>query len=573
MSSSCSIDRDSCAAVLEDIEFAVSTVNRLRLLERADVLAIRSIELRLSPSHKARRAIALPLPETSVATAIEEPHIIIQCALGYSIAIPIALFFGDPAVLASALLNPDQNCRFVSSQPLAPSTLVSIGERMHALATTADHSRVSTGDAPISAFRCIERFLRCMGPPQPTALRGMSASDAELETLRAELNDIGLAYVEIMISVISAAVCSSRRTSVGLLWPFSDAFLLGSSTNTETAILRQALHHAYTIGGQSQLLDFDRIESALDGMPLLSSAATHPLCLSLDAWRSLPMTTLQLIQHVLASPCRFRESACPASIATTAVANGSFMEPPHMFLVAELPADPVFSRLRRRHGLVTAYHGSAVSNWYSIARKGLTPMSRTAGQTNGALFGDGIYLSSDMRLAREFSSLSAAHASCGRGRQVEIVGVYDVALAPDLVRHAHKEMNTDGSANADSNETPDRYVIANDNSCLRLRGLCIWFDCPQEAIAASQVRKRTVASLPVCVPDVADSVPRPILKSATARCARLLLCHSKWAVVALLIGIALLWLAARECSFADRRSWCARSKSLRVLARSAGMLP
>jgi hypothetical protein len=573
MSSSCSIDRDSCAAVLADIEFAVSTVNRLRLLERADVLAIRSIVLRLSPSQKARRAAALPLPETSVATGIDEPHIIIQSALGYTIVIPIALFFGDPAVLATALLSPDQHDRCVSIQPLAPSILVSIGERMHALATTADHSRVSSGDAPISAFHCIERFLRCMVPPPPTALRGLSASEAELETLRAELNDIGMAYVEVMISVISAAVRSSRRTSVGLLWPFSDAFLLGSSTNTEAAILRQALQHAYTLGGQSQLLDFDRIESALDGMPLLSSAATHPLCHSLDAWRSLPMATLQLIQHVLASPCRFRESVCPASIATTAVANGSFMEPPHMFLAAELPADPVFSRMRRRHGLVTAFHGSAVSNWYSISRKGLTPMSRTAGQTNGALFGDGIYLSSDMRLAREFSSLAAAHASCGRGRQIEIVGVYDVALAPDLVRYAQKEMDTDGSANAESNETPDRYVIASDNSCLRLRGLCVWFDRPQEATAAIQVRKRPAAALFARVADVADSVPRPILKSATARCVRLLSCHSKWAVVALVIGIAVLWLAARECSFADRRSWCARSKSLRVLARSAGLLP
>lgn len=136
-------------------------------------------------------------------------------------------------------------------------------------------------------------------------------------------------------------------------------------------------------------------------------------------------------------------------------------------------------------------------------------MSGTRQQTSGALFGDGVYFSDDLRVARNFSNVSVVlrfpdslrfsasqrlsvrrcvimyhlHCSCtcvcacwqvGRGwersalgRRLECVLLAELACAPGAVRtarEARRQRRAEGSAGAASSSTPDEmpncyYVV------------------------------------------------------------------------------------------------------------------
>jgi hypothetical protein len=52
-----------------------------------------------------------------------------------------------------------------------------------------------------------------------------------------------------------------------------------------------------------------------------------------------------------------------------------------------------FNNLKKKHGSVFGFHGSSIENWHSILRNGIKNMSGTAGQLNGAAYGNGVYIS------------------------------------------------------------------------------------------------------------------------------------------------------------------------------------
>lgn len=63
-----------------------------------------------------------------------------------------------------------------------------------------------------------------------------------------------------------------------------------------------------------------------------------------------------------------------------------------------------FERRRTTEGSVVAFHGSASCNWYSIIRNGLRCLSRTDYMSSGTAYGQGIYFSTELDVARSHSS-------------------------------------------------------------------------------------------------------------------------------------------------------------------------
>lgn len=63
---------------------------------------------------------------------------------------------------------------------------------------------------------------------------------------------------------------------------------------------------------------------------------------------------------------------------------------------ASIDKELVFHDYKKKHGSFFAFHGSSLNNWHSILRLGLKNYSNTKFQTNGAVYGPGIYLAEDL---------------------------------------------------------------------------------------------------------------------------------------------------------------------------------
>jgi hypothetical protein len=71
------------------------------------------------------------------------------------------------------------------------------------------------------------------------------------------------------------------------------------------------------------------------------------------------------------------------------------------------------------------YHGSRLSNWYSILRNGLRVMSHTPWMSAGAAYGDGIYCSNTLNVSWGYS---------GGVSGAIVIGVYEIWNAAEFVK-------------------------------------------------------------------------------------------------------------------------------------------
>lgn len=125
-----------------------------------------------------------------------------------------------------------------------------------------------------------------------------------------------------------------------------------------------------------------------------------------------------------------------------------FHNPKEGYIQVDLPSSPKFNK----ESTIIAYHGSRTCNWYSILRLGLENRSNTPAMKNGAIEGPGIYLSTDLPLAREFSSFDRGWDHCPLGSALEIVGVFQVLKV------------------SISPKSPPGYVIVENSESVRLVG-------------------------------------------------------------------------------------------------------
>lgn len=88
-----------------------------------------------------------------------------------------------------------------------------------------------------------------------------------------------------------------------------------------------------------------------------------------------------------------------------------------------------FDRRKRRIGKTCyLYHGSPPENWYSIMKNGLKTMSNTKNQINGAVYGEGIYLSDDILFSCNYTSSTSTS---------KILAVFEVVGDKDIYKKAN----------------------------------------------------------------------------------------------------------------------------------------
>ena len=131
-----------------------------------------------------------------------------------------------------------------------------------------------------------------------------------------------------------------------------------------------------------------------------------------------------------------------------------------------------FIKCKKEYGSIIAYHGSPSYNWHSIIQNNLQNYSNTKQMTSGALFGDGIYLTTSISLSRSFSKMNKAWNKSKIGTHLSVVGVFEIALHPKFVKCdkvKDKKM-----------KAPKHYYIVKDNRYIKIKGLLVWKQTKKE---------------------------------------------------------------------------------------------
>jgi len=129
--------------------------------------------------------------------------------------------------------------------------------------------------------------------------------------------------------------------------------------------------------------------------------------------------------------------------------------------------EEAFKQAAEKYGTVTAFHGSPTQNWLPILLTGLKNLSGTKLQTSGNLYGDGVYLSSELSVC----SMFAKYESCKRntlGSHLKVIGVAEIALHPEHVKH---EKNPD---RVEGHDIPSSYYVVKHGGYINIKGLIIW---------------------------------------------------------------------------------------------------
>jgi hypothetical protein len=258
----------------------------------------------------------------------------------------------------------------------------------------------------------------------------------------------------------------------------------------------------------------------------VQASSTKPL--QLVAWAAAAATTLRLqrVPVVVKGTADGRRSpsfssSSPPPLSLSSVASFEFdaaasqrRDPPQFAFAVnngvadDAVVDAPFARLAATYGTVRCFHGSPLQRWHSIISNGLQVKSGTSEADNGALFGNGIYFSDALDVARGFAAAECALWSSSRrfggGARVECVGVFAVANDP---QHVHRRQaltekasaaataaaaaaaaasssagkvrkraspSLRGSGGGVGGAVPDRYVVVTDAQCVKLTHLLIW---------------------------------------------------------------------------------------------------
>eukprot|EP01064_Diplonema_japonicum_P017474 TRINITY_DN2559_c0_g7_i1.p1 TRINITY_DN2559_c0_g7~~TRINITY_DN2559_c0_g7_i1.p1 ORF type:complete len:343 (+),score=59.53 TRINITY_DN2559_c0_g7_i1:80-1030(+) len=149
------------------------------------------------------------------------------------------------------------------------------------------------------------------------------------------------------------------------------------------------------------------------------------------------------------------ENRCLKWVPSEEPIEGAAFKPQHTFVVEHCDGNArrkEFVEKSKGFESKTGFHGSGLGNWFSISKTGLRNFSGTQKQANGALFGEGIYLSKTLRLASDFSAAGDAWDMSGLGSSIRIVGVVDWLESPETVSASHSTATEGG-------KVPEAYVV------------------------------------------------------------------------------------------------------------------
>jgi len=138
-----------------------------------------------------------------------------------------------------------------------------------------------------------------------------------------------------------------------------------------------------------------------------------------------------------------------------------------------------FNKIRGNQQVFLAYHGSKSENFHSIITNGLRN-----NLNKQSLFGEGIYLSTNLEVSLTYSSISANWSRSLHGNAISLMAVceviehQDVKCSRDHIKRTSHAMTSStirsrvkGSMGG---EVPDRYFVVRNDDLLRLRYLLVY---------------------------------------------------------------------------------------------------
>ncbi|XP_037046892.1 protein mono-ADP-ribosyltransferase PARP16 [Bradysia coprophila] len=160
--------------------------------------------------------------------------------------------------------------------------------------------------------------------------------------------------------------------------------------------------------------------------------------------------------------------------------------PTHIFEVvpqADSAAEGKFQQHAENRRKLFAFHGSKVDSFYSIVNFGLQQhLCKTA------LFGDGIYLSSEMHVSLSFSPIGSGWKSSLCGNELSCIALCEFVDHPQHLKcHIKDRQPNDGENERKNNQdVPDKYFVITNNDIVRVRYLLMFAKLPDKPIQIHQ---------------------------------------------------------------------------------------
>ncbi|BBN10927.1 poly [ADP-ribose] polymerase 16 [Marchantia polymorpha subsp. ruderalis] len=147
-----------------------------------------------------------------------------------------------------------------------------------------------------------------------------------------------------------------------------------------------------------------------------------------------------------------------------------------------------FEAIRTKHGSIMAFHGTTAENLHSILRCGLLNMSKTPLQRNGAMFGEGVYLSTDLSVALTFSKSGESWERSCLGSKVSYVLLCEIARGEGVECSTSPIADNTASNGKLSLRTHGTYVVVQNSDLLRIRYVLVYSDSPRTLLESQQQR-------------------------------------------------------------------------------------
>jgi len=226
--------------------------------------------------------------------------------------------------------------------------------------------------------------------------------------------------------------------------------------------------------------DIDRIRLVISNVPPF-----HQLLKQIKNEELLDDDVLELIHWVVCSKSypTFRSVAKEKFDSTLKKVDfiTPVSTPTHIFEVVPQANSSVEEKFRQHainRNTMYAFHGSKIDSFYSIANFGLQQhLCKTA------LFGDGIYLSSEMHVSLSFSPIGPGWKSSLCGQEMSCIALCEFVDHPQHLKcHIDEQRENVRNERKNSQHVPDKYFVITNNDIVRLRYLLIFAKSPDKPI-------------------------------------------------------------------------------------------
>ncbi|KAH3840096.1 protein mono-ADP-ribosyltransferase PARP16-like isoform X2 [Dreissena polymorpha] len=237
--------------------------------------------------------------------------------------------------------------------------------------------------------------------------------------------------------------------------------------------------------------DLNALQSAVSEIPSLSRLTREV--------HKMPNKQLELVKWVMDS-----RSFTLSNVGTTKFSDIKKLtghsvkvtEPNYIFEVQpSAQADEKFAHLQGDRGLLYAYHGSRLENFYSILHNGLAShMNKTS------VFGEGTYLSGELSVSIIYSPNGTGWDLSDLGNQLSCVAVCEMIDDPAVKCQNKPYSSEKGSAvlaararaNAgpsEGGEVPEKYYVVQNNEVIRVKYILVYAQKSSSHISNSRSRK------------------------------------------------------------------------------------